>query len=157
MANDSKPAKPWEPAQQNFAQIEPLTGHATYPTRPKIPRNLQINQGSLNVKVTWNSPDDIRGLASYRIYKDTESNLIAEVPIGQKQHVIPVSSDTPLAVYVSAVNKLGKESPKVQVIGKSNTDKVVATGTTGAVAGVEPPSPPEWYFEPGGGFQFPIR
>ena len=119
---------------------------------PSPPRSLILQSGSLEVLLTWNAPEDMRGVDSFYIYQDTENNLVWKSPDrSTRQYRAKVPADTPVAFYVSCVSKAGRESPKVQVIGKANTDKYVQTGTSGETGGTAPSVPPGWIDEPTGG------
>jgi hypothetical protein len=109
--------------------------------RPDPPRSLIIQPGSLEVLLTWNAPYKSGDVASYRIYRDNESNLVSSISdpnVRQARIALPAS--TPTAFYVSSVNALGRESVKVQVI-----------GSAGVTATPSPALPPEYHLEPSGG------
>lgn len=108
--------------------------------RPDPPRNLIIQAGSLEVLLTWNAPYRSGAVSSYRIYRDTEANLvdsIADPNVRQARIALP--ANTPTAFYVSCVNSLGTESVKIQIIGSA--------GPSGTPS---PKLPPEYANEPSG-------
>lgn len=121
--------------------------------RPEPPRNIQAQGGSLEILLTWNAPTQAKGIVGWKVYKDNEGNLIAEIrdfDVRQYKHKMPAS--TTAAFYVSSFTPKA-ESIKAQVLGTSNSDKLVVAGTTGETTGSEPSPPPEWEDEPFGGDQ----
>ena len=90
--------------------------------KPGSPRDVFVQSGPRGVLVNWRGPDGFAGdIAGWRIYKDTELALFAEVKDpNTTQHFIETSSgSTPPAtnIFVSSVNNLGIESPLVQAQG----------------------------------------
>lgn len=120
--------------------------------RPDPPRSLVIQPGSLEVLLTWNAPQIFNDIAGWRVYKDTENNLFSAITDpNTRQCTVKVPADTNTGLYVSSVNALGRESIKVQIIGKANTDQYVVTGTGGGTGGTSPTPPPGYDQEPSGG------
>jgi len=135
--------------QESSATLSQVAGARK---RPLPPRNLVAQGGSLQILLTWNAPQRNDDVTGYRIYKDNESNLIHVVTDpNTRQFTVSVPANTSVGLYVSSVNSLGVESIKVAVIGKSNTDQYVVTGTTGGTGGSTPPRPPGYENEPTGG------
>ena len=123
-----------------------------YRGRPMIPRQVRATAGSLETLITWNGPEDMRGVAGFRIYKDNENNLVEEVrDPARRQTKVKLPGNGAAMIYVSAFSTLNRESPKVVVRGTTNTDQLVVTGTGGATGGSEGAQPPGWTEEPGGG------
>lgn len=83
---------------------------------PEPPRDLQVQPAAGGVLVTWKLPVGHDRVAGWRIYLDTESNLVAQVrDKGTRQMFIPLSSGpTPNSsnIMVSAITTLGRESGK---------------------------------------------
>jgi len=125
--------------------------------RPEPPTNLQAQGGSLEILLTWNAASLSKGIVGWKVFKDNENNLVATIKdFNTRQYKHKMPADTTAAFYVCSINSLDRESIKVQVIGKSNTDKLVTTGTAGATSGTPAEPPPEWPDEPFGGGNVPI-
>lgn len=116
------------------------------PRRPDPPRDVFVQSGSRKVLLTWKLPPHSDDIRRWRIYRDTEKNLVMEVADrGTRQMYLDVSAGTTPPTYnffVSSVNAAGVESVKVQVQGK-------ATAETGAPS--DPPPPPGYTNESSGG------
>lgn len=123
-----------------------------YRARPMIPRQVRATAGSLETLITWNGPEDMRGVAGFRIYKDNENNLVEEIrdPL-RRQTKVKLPGNGAAMVYVSAFTTLNRESPKIAVRATTNTDQLVVTGSGGATGGSEGAQPPGWTDEPSGG------
>jgi len=118
---------------------------------PNPPRNLQAQSGSRKVLVTWDAPDNKTGIIGYRIYKDTEGQLLDTInDANVRQYSIPASSGaTPpvINVFVSSFSKQ-RESQRVQAQGSASVEagapvdpppptNSAATGTTGRDFGID--------------------
>lgn len=148
LPNSLGPAKPvlQRVLQENAATVLQVSGSRK---RPDPPRSIIAQPGSLEVLLTWNSPYRSGDISGWRIYKDTESNLVDSIQDPNvRQARIKVPANTSTAFYISAVNAMGTESIKVQVIAKANTDQLVASGGT---SGTTPSLPPGYSNEPSGG------
>lgn len=120
--------------------------------RPDPPRSIITQPGSLEVLLTWNAPFRASDISGWRIYKDVESNLVDSIPDPNvRQARIKVPANTPTAFYISSINSAGRESIKIQVIAKANTDQLVVSGGT---SGTTPSLPPGYSGEPSGGSAF---
>src|SRR5213082_902549 len=97
--------RPYDP-RLDLSRIETaLAGRGNFPRRPSPPRSLISQAGTLGVLLSFNSPADPRGVIGYRIYQDTENNLVAELPKGgQRQHFVRLSSSQNTMLYVSSVS-----------------------------------------------------
>jgi len=123
-----------------------------YRGRPMMPRQVRASAGSLEALITWNGPEDMRGVAGFRVYKDNESNLVEEIrDLSRRQTKVTLPGNAKAMIYVSAFSTLNRESPKVAVLASTNTDQLVVTGTGGATPGTAPVQPPGWPDEPDGG------
>lgn len=123
--------------------------------RPDPPRSLIAQQGSLEALITWNAPQKMGDISAWRIYKDTESNLIDTITdVNTRQYKPKLPASTATAFYVSAINPLGIESVKVQIIATANGDQFVTAGTSGGTGGTTPSTPPGYVDEPSGGALF---
>lgn len=132
--------------QENAGTVLQIAGSQK---RPDPPRSIIAQPGSLEVLLTWNSPYKAGDVSSWRIYKDNESNLVDSIPDPNvRQARIKVPAATPTAFYISAVNASGRESIKVQIIAKANTDQLAVSGGT---SGTTPNLPPGYSNEPSGG------
>lgn len=135
--------------QENAGTVLQVAGSRK---RPDPPRSLVAQPGSLEVLLTWNAPYRSGDISGWRIYKDSESNLIDSIPDPNvRQARIKVPANTATAFYISSINASGRESIKVQIIAKANTDQLVTTGSTGATTGTTPSLPPGYSKEPSGG------
>lgn len=126
-----------------------------YRQRPMSPRQVRATSGSLEALITWNAPEDTRGIVGFRIYKDDENGLVEEIrdPARRQTKVKLPGGSGKAMVYVSAFTTLNRESPKIAVLAQTNSDQLVVTGTGGATSGTEGAEPPGWGEEPGGGRQ----
>jgi hypothetical protein len=120
--------------------------------QPHMPRSLQAQSGSLEALITWNSPANSSDIASWNIYKDNENNLIDSLPNPvTTQYRAKLPANTPTMFYISAVNAAGRESIKVGILAKANTDQGVVSGTSGGTNGTAAGLPPGYENEPTGG------
>lgn len=117
---------------------------------PGVPRDIFVQSGPRGILVNWLPPANFSSdIAGWRIYKDDETKLFAEIKDAHTtQHFIEATSgSTPptVNIFVSSINALGVESPKIQAQGTA----VVETG-----APVMPATPPTYtvpYTVPQGG------
>jgi hypothetical protein len=116
------------------------------PGKPEPPRDLQVQSGSRSVLLSWKLPVSNDDIAGWRIYQNTESNLVAEIrDKGTRQVTIPMNSGTtpPVAnFFVCAISTLGRESSKT-------TGQGSALAETGAPD--VPTVPPGYTAESAGG------
>lgn len=108
--------------------------------KPQPPRDIFAQAGPRGVLLNWRQGAKVnQDLAGFRIYKDNENSLFAEIrDPNTTQHFVELtagSSPPPTNVFVSTINKLGQESQKVQVI---------ATSTVEASAPAMPVTPPSF-------------
>lgn len=133
----------------NASSITPLVSTRR---RPDPPRSLIAQAGSLEALITWNAPQKFDDIAGWRVYRDNEGNLVDAIfDVGSRQYRPKLPANTPTAFYVSSINNAGRESIKVQVIAKANTDQYVTTGTGGGTSGSSSSTPPGYNQEPSGG------
>src|SRR6266550_5606729 len=95
--------------------------------KPQPPRDIIVQSGPRGLLVTWNLPAGLNSdIQRWRVYKDDENTLYAEInDRGTRQHFIESTSGaTPptINLFVSSVNALGIESPKVQVQGAATAE-----------------------------------
>lgn len=100
--------------------------------RPLPPRDLFLQPGPRGVLLNWRAPaKGTIDIAGYRIYKDDENGLFAEIrDPGTLQHYIETTAGSTPPVtnlFVSTVNKLGVESPKVNIQGTAITESGAPT------------------------------
>lgn len=108
--------------------------------KPLPPRDLYVQPGPRGILLNWRipakSPIDIAG---YRVYKDNENSLFAEIkdPTTVQAFVESTAGASPPTtnLFVSTINQLGVESAKVQIQG---------VATAEASAPVMPPTPPTY-------------
>lgn len=116
------------------------------PGRPPAPRDVQIQSGARKVLLTWKLAPNDQTTAHWRVYRDTESNLVMEIAdLGTRQMFLDVTSGATPPVYnffVSGVSQLGVEGPKVQVQGSAEVE---------AGAPSDPSLPPGYTDESSGG------
>jgi hypothetical protein len=94
---------------------------------PVPPRDIFLQPGPRGVLLNWRAgagfTDDIAG---YRIYKDDEQSLFCEIkdPSTTQHFVESSAGSTPPVTnfFVSSINKLGQESPLVQVQSQSKVE-----------------------------------
>lgn len=108
------------------------------PSPPSAPRNVVVQSASRGLYVTWNLPQSNSDITGWRVYQNTESNLVATLSDpGTRQLFIPASSgSTPptVTIFVSSLNALGVESAKASSIGTA-TVEAGAPGVPGAPPG----------------------
>src|SRR5258708_31706059 len=117
---------------------------------PGMPRDVFLQAGPRGILVNWLPPPNPGvDIAGWRIYKDDETKLFAEVrDPNTTQHFIEATSGaTPPVtnIFISSFSKLGIESSKVQA---------QDVATTEASAPSMPPTPPTYttpYTAPSGG------
>jgi len=135
--------------QENASAVLPMVSTRK---RPDPPRSLIAQQGSLETLITWNAPQKDSDVAGWKVYKDNESNLVATITDPMtRQYTAKLPASTKTYFYVSSINAAGRESIKVQVLGQSNTDQMVTSGTGGGTSGSSSSPPPGYPDEPSGG------
>ena len=93
------------------------TGVFSYRGVPANPRNLMAVPGSSKCTLTWNAPGDPRGVDSFRVYADTESNLVFSSQDSlATQFILQMNSGSSRMAYVSCVSSLGRESNKIPIL-----------------------------------------
>src|SRR6266550_2856151 len=118
--------------------------------RPEPPRSLVSQPASLGAVLTWNAPVKTKGVVGFRIYKDTETNLLEEVrDPARRQFRVVLPANTKANYYVSTFTSQNAESPKIPVLVSSNTDQLATAGS--GTNGSQPSPPPSWGSEPSGG------
>lgn len=114
--------------------------------KPQAPRDVFVQPASRGVLITWKLPVDHDTVAGWRIYKNTESNLVAEIrDKGTRQAFIPLDAGaTPPQnnFFVCSFSTLGRESGKIFRQGKA-TIEASAPGV--------PEPPPGYVQEQAGG------
>lgn len=90
---------------------------------PPAPREFSIQSGARKVLLTWGLAANDKITAHWRLYKDTEANLVMEIADrGTRQIFLDVTAGTTPPTYnffVSGVSIQGREGPKVQAQGKA--------------------------------------
>jgi hypothetical protein len=98
--------------------------------RPQAPRNPQAQSGSRKVLVTWDAPLVTDGILGYKIYKDTESQLLDTLnDPNVRQYSVPSSagsSPPTINIFISSFTKRD-ESQKVQVQGAATAESGAPT------------------------------
>jgi hypothetical protein len=107
--------------------------------RPQPPVNLVAQVGTSQVVLTWNAPQNSRGILGWNIYRDNETNRVLNINDPNTLQATLAMPASPIGFYVSSYNAL-QESIKVQVIAKASSG-----------GGSLPSSPPGWNQEPTGG------
>lgn len=106
---------------------------------PQPPRDIIAQAGPRGILLTWNYPPDPSDIQRWRVYKDNETTLFAEIKDrGTRQCFVPTSagaSPPTVNLFVSSMSIAGVESPTVQVQAK-------AIAEAGAPA--LPSAPPEY-------------
>ena len=91
---------------------------------PSMPRDLFAQAGPRGILLNWLPPSGFSSdIAGWRIYKDDETKLFAEIrDSAVTQHFIESTAGTTPPVvnlFVSSFNRAGVESPKVQIQGSA--------------------------------------
>lgn len=106
---------------------------------PQPPRDLIAQSAPRGILVTWNYPADNRDIQRWRVYKDNENTLFAEIKDrGTRQCFVDATagaSPPTVNIFVSSMSIAGVESPLLQVQGKAIAE---------AGAPTLPPAPPEY-------------
>lgn len=89
---------------------------------PKPPRDLFTQSGPRGILLNWRFPEGYSAdIAGWRVYKGDENSLFAEIrePLTTQWFVESTAGSSPPTVllFVSSFNKLGVESPKINVTG----------------------------------------
>lgn len=92
--------------------------------RPLAPRDVFLQSGPRGILVNFRAGAGFNGdLAGFRVYKDDESSLFAEIkdPSTTQHYIDATAGSAPpvVNIFVSAFSKLGRESPLVQAQGSS--------------------------------------
>ncbi|MBV9179878.1 MAG: hypothetical protein JO356_01085 [Acidobacteria bacterium] len=107
--------------------------------KPDPPRDVIATAAPRGVLLNWRPPFYATDLAGYRVYKDSETSLFAEIrdPLATQHFVDCTAGTTPPTTnfFISSVSKIGRESQKVMIQGS-------ATAETGAPA--MPVTPPTY-------------
>lgn len=113
----------------------PPAGTLGYMGKPANPRNFQVSGNT----ISWSAPVDARGIVGYRVYLDSETNLINTVQtvVGKaKGNANAVNSinlklapGTNHVVFISSITGQGRESNKLPV-NISGAQLGQATGVT---------------------------
>lgn len=116
-------------AQRQVAQAQMVDTLRTRGTgnKPLPPRDLYVQAGSRGILLNWRIPAKANiDIAGYRIYKDNENSLFAEVrdPNTTQHYIEATAGSSPPAtnLFVSAINQLGQESNKVQIQGTASAE-----------------------------------
>lgn len=108
--------------------------------KPKPPQDVFVSSGPRGILVNWRPSAGFTGdIAGWRVYKDSEQSLFAEIrdPSTTQHFIESTAGATPPSVniFVSSINKLNVESGLVQAQG---------TATIESGAPVMPPTPPTY-------------
>lgn len=91
--------------------------------QPQSPRGLVVQSAPRGVLVSWSLPIVYTDIVGWRIYKDTETNLFADIrDRGTRQYMVDsTGGSTPpnINIFISSVSALGIESPTVQIQGSA--------------------------------------
>jgi hypothetical protein len=114
--------------------------------RPDAPRDAAAQPASRGVLLTWKLPQFHDDVAGWRVYMNTESNLVSQIrDKGTRQIFVPLSTSatpTPVNLMVCAFSTLGRESAKIII-------QATPLAETGAPA--IPVPPPGYLTEAAGG------
>lgn len=110
--------------------------------KPDAPRDVFLQSGPRGILVNWRPPQVPDDVAGWRIYKDDELSLFAEIhEPATTQHFIEATAGAspPVTnIFVSSINKLGIESGnRVQAQGSASVE---------ASAPTMPSTPPTYIF-----------
>jgi hypothetical protein len=91
------------------------------PKIPPPPRDVVAQSAPRGIFLTWNLPTAYYDIVGWRIYKNDELTLFGEIhDRGTRQEFVETTAGSPSVTtncFVSAINRYGKESVKVQVQG----------------------------------------
>jgi hypothetical protein len=106
---------------------------------PQPPRDIIVQAAPRGILLTWNYPTDYSDIQRWRVYKDSETALFAEIKDrGTRQCFVPTTagaSPPTVNLFVSSMSIAGIESSVVQVQGKAIAE---------AGAPTLPAAPPEY-------------
>jgi len=129
----------WQRFMHENAAI--AAGNTSGRRRPMPPRSPIMQSQSLGTLITWNAPQQFSTITGFKIYKNTEGNLIQTISDRFTRQILIPLPNTAAAFYISSYNAL-QESVKVKVVG------------IGAGTGSLPSVPPGYPTEPSGGFNY---
>jgi hypothetical protein len=97
------------------------------PTPPASPRDVVAQSSARGVFVTWGLPGgDSTGITGWKVYVGDESTLYQVMPSRASRSVSVESTagttPTTVNIFVSSINALGLESPKIQVQSKATVE-----------------------------------
>lgn len=88
---------------------------------PQPPRELIAQAAPRGVFVTWSLPTQYADITGWRIYKNDENTLYGQInDPGTRQEFVETTAGSPSVItniFISSINSLGKESPKIQIQG----------------------------------------
>ena len=119
----SKGDTPVDRQQQRQLTLDRLRDRGTA-QKPQPPRELIVQAAPRGVFLTWSLPPVFFDIVGWRVYKSDESTLYHELADqGVRKLFVECSAGTPSSpqfnFFVSSLNGLGQESPKVQIQGAS--------------------------------------
>ena len=107
--------------------------------KPAPPRDIFTQPGPRGVLLNWRAPAVVQEVAGYRIYKDDENSLFAEIkdPTTTQHFIESTAGSTPPVTnfFISTFSKLGQESARIQI---------QAAATVEAGAPTMPSTPPTY-------------
>lgn len=113
--------------------------------KPQMPRDVFVQPGPRGVLINWRvAAGFTEDIAGFRIYKDNEQSLFAEIrDPNTTQHFIEATAGATPPVtnfFISSFNKLGIESPLVQVQSAAITEAGAPTMPSTPPTYQNPPS-----------------
>ena len=112
------------PTQTERTQTLDLIRVRGVPSPTSAPRELTAQPAPRGQLVSWASPGgDPTRITGWRVYRGTDAVPYQTIPDrGTRQAFVEGTAGQNQAVYVSSLNALGVESPKVQVISAPVTE-----------------------------------
>lgn len=108
---------------------------------PDAPRDIQVQKASRGVYVSWKLPEVHDVILGWRIYLNTENNLVRDVrDKGTRQVFIPLNAGaTPPTynIFVCSYSALGRESELVLQQGKAQVEAGAPTVPTASAGYLE--------------------
>jgi len=93
-------------------------------TRPPPPRNIIVSGTHAVLIVKWDAPAFplVNYVNGWRIYLDTESNLVASISdAALTTYQVSIGDTQKHNIFVSSLNRMGLESRKVQAQGSATS------------------------------------
>lgn len=140
------------PPSMEVPSVNETSNLRLYRGIPGAIQDLQYRPGSLEVVLFWTAPQNMLGVDGWHVFQDNEENLIQDIgDRNARQTTIKMAGNSAAKFYVCAVSAFKREGPKLEITARTNTDRIVTAGTTGATSGSSSRPDSFWEDQPSGG------